>query len=72
MGIYHADDMSGIILTSFQRHVRGQPLEVETQVKHYRKYWKDLGVDPRGSFGELPGISEDLTCRDRQARKANR
>lgn len=39
LGIYHADDMSGIIMESLIRKLRGQPLDVEGQVKHYRDYW---------------------------------
>ena len=39
LGIYHADDMSGIIMESLVRKVRGQPLDIAGQVKHYRDYW---------------------------------
>lgn len=41
MGIHHPDDMSGIILTSYTRHLRGEPLDVAEQVAHYKKYWED-------------------------------
>jgi len=40
MGLFHADDMSGLILTSFSRHLRDVPLEIETQVKNYQEFWK--------------------------------
>jgi hypothetical protein len=40
IGIYHPDDMSGIILTSYFRHLKGQDRELEKQVKHYQDYWK--------------------------------
>jgi hypothetical protein len=44
IGIYHADDMSGIIFTSFHRHIAGRPLDVEGQVKYYDDFWiKSLG-----------------------------
>lgn len=39
IGIYHPDDMSGIILTSFWRHLHAQPLRVKEQVKYYQEYW---------------------------------
>ena len=39
IGIYHPDDMSGMILTSFWRHLNNQPLELEKQAKHYLDYW---------------------------------
>lgn len=40
LGITHPDDMSGIILTSYQRHLNNQPLELEKQIKYYKDYWK--------------------------------
>lgn len=41
MGVHHADDMSGIILTSFWRERHGQDWKVEEQVEKYKKYWAD-------------------------------
>jgi len=41
LGLHHADDMSGLILTSFQRHLKGEPLDIEGQVAHYQNYWKE-------------------------------
>jgi len=41
IGIYHADDMSGIILTSFWRLLNEKPILLEEQVKFYQDYWKD-------------------------------
>lgn len=40
IGIFHADDMSGIILTSYYRHLKGQNRELEKQIKYYQDYWK--------------------------------
>lgn len=40
MGIYHPDDMSGIILASYHRYLRGEPIELEAQIKMYQDYWK--------------------------------
>ena len=42
LGIKHADDMSGIILTSFHRWMNGKPLELDAQVKYYQNYWKQV------------------------------
>ncbi|MEW6378469.1 MAG: DUF6794 domain-containing protein [bacterium] len=39
LGIYHADDMSDIILTSFWRYLNNKPLNVEELVKRYQKFW---------------------------------
>lgn len=39
LGIHHPDDMSGIILDSFWRHLHGQPIRLEEQIKYYHNYW---------------------------------
>jgi hypothetical protein len=39
MGLEHPDDMSGVILTSFWRHLHDRPLDVEGQVRKYQLYW---------------------------------
>jgi len=44
IGIHHPDDMSGVILTSYWRHLNGKPLEIQKQVKYYQDYWKDTLV----------------------------
>jgi hypothetical protein len=45
-GIHHADDMSGIIMTSFYRQLKGEPIKLEEQVKYYRDFWTKQGLDP--------------------------
>lgn len=40
IGIYHPDDMSGIILTSYYRELHGQEWKIDEQVKYYQDYWK--------------------------------
>src|SRR5271168_3777024 len=45
-GIQHADDMSGIILTSFWRHLNNKPIELDAQIEHYRDYWRKKNIDP--------------------------
>lgn len=45
-GIYHADDMSGIILESLWREIRNEPIDLEGQIEYYREYWHNVGVDP--------------------------
>lgn len=41
MGIFHPDDMSGIILESYVRYLRKEPLRVEEQVDQYKQYWEE-------------------------------
>lgn len=40
LGIYHPDDMSGIILTSYHRQLVGKEIELKKQIKNYKDYWK--------------------------------
>jgi len=40
-GIWHPDDMSGIILDSYWRHLHNKPIDLESQVKFYVEYWDD-------------------------------
>lgn len=42
IGIYHPDDMSGIILSSFWRHLNDKPIGLAEQVKHYQDYWRKI------------------------------
>lgn len=55
IGIGHPDDMSGIILTSYLRHLNNRPIELEAQIKFYQDYWRRVstpkrrGVTVRGS-----------------------
>lgn len=43
LGIFHADDMSGIILTSMHRKLNGKDIDLEGQVEFYQNYWKAKG-----------------------------
>jgi hypothetical protein len=47
IGIYHPDDMSGIILTSYWRHLHGVPVKLDEQVRYYQDYWKKIKKLPR-------------------------
>jgi hypothetical protein len=41
MGVWHAGDMSGIILTSLHRRLCGNEIDFEGQVASYQAYWKE-------------------------------
>lgn len=43
MGIYHPDDMSDIILTSYHRNLNGLPIQLDEQINYYKKYWSKKG-----------------------------
>jgi len=40
LGIHHPDDMSGIILDSFYRHLNNENIGLSGQVKFYQEYWE--------------------------------
>lgn len=37
-GILHPDDMSGIILDSYQRNLKGKKIQLDKQIKYYQDY----------------------------------
>lgn len=41
IGVFHPDDMSGIILTSYYRYLKGQDRALDSQVKYYQNYWNE-------------------------------
>lgn len=47
LGIDHPDDMSGILLESTFRIVRGEPVDLQGQINDCHTYWKQLGVEPQ-------------------------
>lgn len=44
-GIYHPDDMSGIILDSYHRYLMGSDIRLHEQISYYQTYWK-VNKDP--------------------------
>lgn len=41
MGLWHADDMSGVILTSYHRKINNKEINLKEQIQHYIDYWKE-------------------------------
>lgn len=37
--VFHPDDMSAIILDSYQRKLKGEDIKLEEQIKSYQDYW---------------------------------
>lgn len=44
LGIYHPDDMSGIILVSYHRHLNNRDIDLPGQVKCYHVYWENVNT----------------------------
>jgi hypothetical protein len=45
IGIYHADDMSSIILFCYVKLLRGDDFDFEKEIKKYKDYWIEHGID---------------------------
>jgi hypothetical protein len=50
-GIFHADDMSGIIFTSLHRKENNLEINLDEQISRYRKHWEKC--DPRVNEGKM-------------------
>ncbi|MCE3279281.1 MAG: hypothetical protein K0S44_1472 [Bacteroidetes bacterium] len=44
MGILHPDDMTAIILDSYQRRIKGEDIRLQEQLKYYQDYWREKGT----------------------------
>lgn len=44
-GIWHADDMSGIIISSYIKMLKEEEVNLDGQIEYYKKYWKDKKID---------------------------
>ncbi len=60
IGIFHPDDMSGIIITSLVRDLKGEPIELDAQVAEYQAYWAEAEEYER---------REELEAVERQGRR---
>lgn len=40
--IFHPDDMSMIIITSYYRYLHDQPLKLDEQIEYYQKFWENI------------------------------
>ena len=54
IGIFHPDDMSGVILDSFWRHLNSQAIKLDEQVAYYQRFWK-VNAEPKKKNCPLDG-----------------
>ena len=52
-GIWHADDMSAIILESYSRLLKEVDVRFHEQVQSYLDYWKRKGVDSKEELRKI-------------------
>ena len=41
MGLWHADDMYSVVMTSYYRKIHGSELKLKEQIQQHINYWKD-------------------------------
>jgi hypothetical protein len=46
LGVQHPDDMSGIIITSYWRHLNGKSIDLKKQIAQSRLYWASATEPP--------------------------
>lgn len=67
-GLYHPDDMSGLILTTYWRYKHGQPLGVKKEIKKYKEYWKQYPhSNPNYNPTPTKGINYDHSLEENVA-----
>ncbi len=67
--IYHADDMSGIIVDSFERVINGNPIELDEQIKKYHKHWQKAYGDNHLKFMRDQVMEHIVKMRDEKIDK---
>lgn len=50
LGIFHPDDMSSIILTSYHRYLNGEDIRLQQQIDHHKAYWLVMQEPERKSY----------------------
>lgn len=57
-GIFHPDDMSNIILTSYQRRVKEEPIDLDEQIRQHKEYWEKTGMNVDSLINRMAGKAE--------------
>ena len=61
IGIFHPDDMSGIILESYMRYLKKEPIKLDEQVAYCKKYWEESEKGRKEQEAEEKGEAIDGT-----------
>lgn len=64
LGIFHPDDMSSIILTSFHRQLNNIDIDLDKQIEMYKKYWKEGEDRQKAMNNEVKRKFEQLSVGD--------
>ncbi|WP_299684033.1 DUF6794 domain-containing protein [uncultured Dokdonia sp.] len=49
-GIYHPEDMSAVIFTSFHRKLNNKSIDLNKQAEHYQNYWRKVNERQRKEY----------------------
>lgn len=64
-GIFHADDMSAIVLTSFHRYLNKRDIKIVEQVEYFWQYWDKTPGDVSDWDRKSLVVLERLRCKMR-------
>jgi hypothetical protein len=45
LGLWHADDMSSVILKKFQCELREEEFDLDKEVQHYKNFWEKQNIN---------------------------
>ncbi len=51
LGVYHADDLSGLILTSLWKKVNNVDLDLQKEAQYYKDFWASQGTTGKEASG---------------------
>ncbi len=46
LGLDHADDISGLIVTSLEHKAQGKAFNLFAEAEYYKNHWRALGINP--------------------------
>ena len=69
MGVFHPDDMSSIILDSYQLKLKGEYIRLEEQLKYYQDHWRRHGVKVDSLLRAIKKQNKKLAKKERKAKR---
>ncbi len=53
MGLFHEDDMSALLLRSYNRQLKGEAMHVEEQIQKAHAYWEANGINVKEALSKV-------------------
>jgi hypothetical protein len=70
-GIFHPDDMSGIILTSYYRQLHNQDWKLDEQISFYQEFWRKQRKHNYRLMNDTAYIRQEVENFEREIRERN-